>query len=342
MPRKMTRRRLTTAGVGVAALGTLPGGVAVRPALAADTKVRFSGGLRATSQSVVWIGNEAGVFRKHGLDVSYPRFEIGGPEAAAGLMRGDWEFTQTGTLPVAEGVLNGGDAVVLLRNAAPHIGIFVMTRREITSLTQLAGKRVGVLTDATSGQTGVVTRLAVENAGATASYIGLGTYQKIYAALAAGEIEGGAVPIDMRFLGERQHGWNAFETANIGAPSVFATTRRLIASNRDLVMRAVQGVVESVYVFKTQPEVVIPLLQRFLNIDDRKVVEDLHKFYVPLFPQVPRFALGEGIKGVRDVLSKKYPAAQQLRESDFSDSSFIEDLEHSGFIQRLYAGEAKR
>ncbi len=79
-------------------------------------------------------------------------------------MRGDWEFTQTGTLPVAEGVLNGGDAVVLLRNAAPHIGIFVMTRPEFTSLTQLAGKRVGVLTDATSGQTGVVTRLAVENA----------------------------------------------------------------------------------------------------------------------------------------------------------------------------------
>lgn len=107
-------------------------------------------------------------------------------------------------------------------------------------------------------------------------------------------------------------------------------------------MRAVRGVVESIYVFKTQPDVIIPLLQRFLNFADRKVAEDLHKYYVPLFPQAPRFALAEGIKGVRNVFSKKYPAAQKLQESDFSDSSFIEELEQSGFIQRLYAGEAKR
>jgi ABC-type nitrate/sulfonate/bicarbonate transport system substrate-binding protein len=342
VPDQVTRRRLIAAGGGVVALGTLPGGIAVRAAMAADTKVRMSTGIRATTQCISWIGSEAGVFRKHGLDVSFPKLEVGGPEAAIGMTRGDWEFCQTGTLPIAEGVLNGRDPVILLRNTAQHAGLFVMTRREFTTLDQLAGKRVGVLTDAYSGQTGVNTRRTVEKAGVTATYVGLGTYQKIYAALAAGEIDAGAVPIDLRFSGERQYGWHAFETASLRVPNIFATTRRLIASNRDLVMRAVRGMVETIHVFKTQPDVVVPLLQRFLNINDRKSVEDLHKFYVPLFPSAPRPSLSEGMQDVRDAFSKKYPAAQKLQESDIADSSFIDELEKSGFIQRLYAGDPKR
>jgi ABC-type nitrate/sulfonate/bicarbonate transport system substrate-binding protein len=302
----------------------------------------MSTGLRATTQSISWIGSQAGVFKKHGLDVSFPKLEVGGPEAAAGMMRGDWEFCQTGTLPIVEGVLNGGDPVILLRNAAQHVGMFVMSRREFTTLDQLAGKRVGVLTDAYSGQTGVNTRRTLEKAGVTATYVGLGTYQKIYAALAAGDIEAGAAPIDLRFSGEQQHGWNAFETASLNVPSVFATTRKMISSNRDLVMRAVRGMVETIHVFKTQPDVAVPLLQRFLNMGDRKAVEELHKFYVPLFPPTPRPDLSEGLRDVREEFAPKYPAAQRLQESDVADSSFIDELEQEGFIQRLYASDGKR
>lgn len=342
MPIQRMRRRFITAGAGVAALSALSRSIAVRSATAADPKVRMSTGLRAAVQSIAWIGGESGVFNKHGLDVSFPRLEVGGPEAVAGMMRGDWEFCQTGTLPVVESVLNGGDAVVLLRNAAQHVGLFVMSRREFATLGQLAGKRVGVLTDAYSGQTGVNTRRTLEKAGVSATYVGLGTYQKIYAALAAGEIEAGAVPVDLRFSGEQQHGWHAFETASLGVPSVFATTRKMIAANRDLVMRAVRGMVATIHVFKTQPEVAVPLLQRFLDMPERKAAQDLHKFYTPLFPSVPRPLLAEGMQGVRDGFAKKYPAAQSLQESDVADPSFIDELEQRGFIQRLYAGDPRR
>ncbi|HEV2054798.1 MAG TPA: ABC transporter substrate-binding protein, partial [Methylomirabilota bacterium] len=289
-------------------------------------------------------GAEVGIFKKQGLDVSFPAIEIGGPEAAAGLMRGDWEFCHTGTLPVAENCLNSGDVVALLRNTLSHVSEFVASRRELTTLGHLAGKRVGVLSDAYSGQTGVRTRLTVEKAGVTATYVGLGTFQNIYTALAKGDIDAGVLPIHMRFSGERQSGWNVFESAGFGAdvPSVLATTRKLIASNRDLVMRTVRGYVETIHAFKTQPDVFVPVLQRFLNISDRKVVEDLHKSYVPLFPQAPRVALAGGLQSVRDTFSKKYPAAQKLQESDIVDSSFIDELEQSGFIQRLYAGDIKR
>jgi hypothetical protein len=119
---------------------------------------------------------------------------------------------------------------------------------------------------------------------------------------------------------------------------VFATTRKLIASNRELVIRVAKGFIQTVHAFKTQPEVYIPVLQRFLNVNDPKLVEDQYRFYLPLFPQVPRMALSaEGLQSIRDTFTKTYPAARHVLEADFTDSSIVGALEQSGFIRRLYA-----
>jgi len=294
--------------------------------------------LRAPTHGMAWFAAETGMFKRQGLEVSFPAIETTGPEVAAGLTRGDWAFGHTGALPVAESFLKGGDVVALFRHTLPHANTFLATRRELTTLADLAGKRVGVLSDATSGQTGVRARLMLEKAGVAARYVGLGAYGNIYKALAAGEIEAGALPVYLRLSGESQYGWNIFTVPDVGAfvPSVFATTRELIASNRDLVMRVAKGYVETVHAFKTRPEVYIPALQRFLNISDRDLAEGQYRFYVPLFEQVPRVALGDGLQSMRDVFSKKYPAAQELQESDFVDTSVIDELERSGFIRKLY------
>ena len=313
-----------------------------RPTVAAEPKLRMTMGLRAAVQSIPWIGLEAGIFRKYGLIVEFPAIEVGGPQSAAGLVRGDWEFSQTGTVPIAEEVLKGNDPVILLGNALPHVVIFVMTRPEITSLQQLDGRQVGVLTDATSGQAGINARLAVEREGANASYIGLGTFQNIYAALAAGKIDAGALPVDLRFVGEIQHGWHAFPSADLGLPSIFATTRRRIKEDREIVLTVVRCVLEAIHLFKTQPDIAVPLLQRFMNLNDREAAKALHAFYVPLFPANPRPNLSDGMQNLRKLFATRYPAAVNLQESNIVDATIIDDVEKSGFIERLYAGTPAR
>ncbi len=309
----------------------------------APLKVRMTTALRAPTHSLAWCGTEAGVFRAQGIDVTFPVIETTGPEAVHGLARGEWDFCQTGTLPVVENFLNGGDAVVLFRNALQHDNLCIALRPGLTQLAELHGKRVGVLSDATSGQTGINARLTIEQTGATATYVGLGGYGNIYKALAAGEIDAGPLPLHLRFAGERQYGWKTFGLAFGGTiPSVFATTRKLIATNRERVLRVAQGFIRSVHTFKTQPEVYIPLLQRFLQMNERELVEDQVRFYLPLFPQVPRMALSEqGLQSIRDTFAKTYPAASKLRETDFTDSSIVDELEQSGFIRQLYAGTSK-
>ena len=270
--------------------------------------------------------------------MTLPAIAVGGPQAAAGLIRGDWEFAHTGTLPVAEEVLKGNDIVILATPTSEFSNSFIMTKKEITQLAQLAGKKVGVLTE--TGQTSVAARITVEKAGATASYVPLIKFDRIYAALAAGEIDAGALPIDLRFTGQVRYGWNAFPIFEFGTPSIFASTRKLIASDRELVMNVMQGFVETIHLFKTRPDIVIPLLQRYLNIEDRKAAEDLYAFHVPVFQKVPRPSF-PGMQTLRDLLAAKYPTAVSLQATDIANSSFVDELERNGFIDRLYAADRK-
>ena len=328
---QVVRREFMRMIGGAAAISAT--GVHSTAAPAAPTEVRVATGLLSMWQSTAWLGAEAGIFKKRGVDMTLPAIAIGGPQAASGVIRGDFEFAHTGALPVAEEVLKGNDIVILATPTTEFPNQFVMTRQEITSLAQLAGKKVGVLSE--TGQTSVATRITVERAGAQASYLPLVKFERIYSALAAGEIDAGSLPIDLRFVGEARYAWNAFPIQEFGTPSIFATTRRHIGANRALVMNVMQGFVETIHLFKTRPSVVVPLLQRYLKIEDRKSVEDLYAFHVPVFRKVPRPLLG-GMQGLRDVLAPKYPAAQALQEADIADASFIDELEQSGFIDRLY------
>ena len=314
--------------------------IAFRPAAAQETlrRVRVATGLLATWQSTAWLGTEAGVFKKRGIDMSFPAIAVGGPQAAAGVIRGDYEFAHTGTLPVAEEVLKGSDIVILATPTSEFPNSFVMTRKDITQLAQLNGKKIGVLTE--TGQTSMAARITVEKAGATATYLPLIKFDRIYAALVAGEIDAGALPIDVRFTGEVRYGWNAFPVHEFGTPSIFASTRKLIVSDRALVTNVMQGFVETIHLFKTRPDIVVPLLQRYLNINDREVAEKLYAFHIPVFQKIPRPSF-PGMSTLRELLVAKYPAATSLKESDIADSSFVDELERNGFIDRLYVGNTK-
>jgi len=209
---------------------------------------------------------EAGLFHRHGLDVTVT-VETGGPRAATGTVGGDWEFCHTGDLPIAQGVLQGQDPVLILTPAELHDVAFLMGRHDITSPERLRGARIGAL-DAT-GQYGRAVEAMLNKWGVSADLVSLGSFKAIYKALGKGEVEAGYLPVDLRFLGENEFGWNALGGISSGAGGI-VTTRRLIATNRELVMNIVAALVDTIALFKTRPDIAIPLLQRFLQIDDRK------------------------------------------------------------------------
>jgi hypothetical protein len=91
-PARHARRRfLKTVAIGASYVGL--GAMGVTRALAANTPVRITSGLLATTHGMSWLGVEADIYRKHGIDASFPvSLEVGGPEAVNGLLRGDWDL----------------------------------------------------------------------------------------------------------------------------------------------------------------------------------------------------------------------------------------------------------
>jgi ABC-type nitrate/sulfonate/bicarbonate transport system substrate-binding protein len=303
------------------------------PTKSAATQIRAATGLRAALQSLISIGAEAGMFQRHGLDVTV-NVETGGPRAATGTVRGDWEFCHTGDLPIVQGVLQGQDPVLILTPAELHDVAFLMGRRDITKPEQLKGARIGAL-DAT-GQYGRAVGAMLQKWGVSADLVSLGSFQAIYNALGKGEVAAGYLPVDLRFLGENEFGWNALGGISSGAGGIM-TTRRLIATNRELVMNIVTALVDTIALFKTQPELAIPLLQRFLQIDDRRAVEQVHAYYVPLFRASPDPTFFNEMPRLKGFVEKQYPAAATLEGKDLSDPSFVDELDRSGYIARLYS-----
>ena len=67
---------------------------------------------QAGSLAPIWITKEAGIFKKHGLDVEL-LFIPGGPTAAAALMSGEVPITVVGGPAVVSSNLAGSDLVMI-------------------------------------------------------------------------------------------------------------------------------------------------------------------------------------------------------------------------------------
>jgi hypothetical protein len=77
-------------------------------------------------------------------------------------------------------------------------------------------------------------------------------------------------------------------------------------------------------------------LQKYLAIkDDKSIEEAYNEIVVKLSRRVP-YPTGPGIQLFLDQLKSKNPKAAQAKPSDFTDVSFLKELESSGAIDRLY------
>jgi hypothetical protein len=171
--------------------------------------VRIAISVRATSQSLGWIGAEAGIFQRLGLNITFPAMETAAVEAVAGLVRGEWDFVEVGGAPIVQGVLDGHDTVMLLAaEQAPLVGRYLVARQDFTAPMNLRGGRIGILTEA--GQTGISAREMLRQWGITATLVPLGTYPKIYAALRAQDIDAGILSEEYRLAAQRGFGSTAF------------------------------------------------------------------------------------------------------------------------------------
>ena len=271
------------------------------------------------------VGRELGAFAEQGLDLHIVREETAGPEGARGLVRGEYEFAEFGVVPIVQAALEGQDPLILL--AAEQVSaLYILARPQVALPGALAGGAIGVLSE--QGQTGFSALQMISRWGLAdkVRLAPLGTYPKIFEAVASGAIEAGVLTADYKLAGELAHG--LIVLADLGQEfqyqgPVVATTRRLRDRDPELVARVVAAYVRSIRLFKTAPEQVVPLLRRHLGFVDDAQALAIQRFYAARFQDAP-FASKEGIARVIGSFARQYPAALQLEPGDVYDPSFLD------------------
>jgi NitT/TauT family transport system substrate-binding protein len=336
------RKKVSLLVLLLAALGIVfptLGQTADQPAGTRLEKVRIAYSAISGSQLVGWIANDAGFFRRNGLDVEFIFIE-GGPRAIQSLTAGEVQFALVAGAPVLQSNLRGS-SVVLVTGFLNTLDYQFIVDRTITRPDQLKGKAVAVSQPGSSSDFAM--RYALDKygleAGKDVSLVEIGSQPARFAALQSGKIQGVMIAVPLTLTAKKM-GFNVLaDLQMLGLEyqyTAMATTRELIKSRPDLVRSVVKASVEAIHYLKTHRREAIEILRKYMKTEDTEaLVETYEAIALSLVPERPYPTL-RGIQVILQELGAKDPRAKAARPEQFVDMSFLKELDASGFIDRLY------
>jgi hypothetical protein len=116
-----------------------------------------------------------------------------------------------------------------------------------------------------------------------------------------------------------------------------AVPNSLIKTQRDTLRRYLQAIIEGIYVFKTRPKLVYSVFEE-AGIKEPPVQKELHE---RLAKSLREYPLPEPI-GIQNALdSLAHPNARTVKPASLMDTSILEEIRKSGFIDKLYGRPPK-
>src|SRR5215813_5859175 len=268
-------------------------------------KLRVAYTVIAPTQASVWTAKEMGYYAKHGLDVELVLL-VGAPLAGAA-------------------------------NRFPYV-LFVTD--QIKTVEELKGKKFGVSRIGSADNAAAATvldKFGIKESDVT--YVQAGSIPARLAAMQTNALQATLLQAP-ETLKAKELGLRAlldFTKLDVEwQQNGVATTRDYIKKKPDTVRRFMRAYVEAVHYNLTNPKGAQKILQKYLAIkDDKSIEEAYNEIVLKLTRRVP-YPTEPGIQLFLDQLKAKNPKAGQVKPSEFTDISFLKDLESSGYIDRLY------
>lgn len=290
------------------------------------------------SSAPLWVTQSSGIFRKHGFDarLSFAR----GTLAAQAMLAGSFPVGFISPSNVVTTTL-AGSRLKIVGGLLDKMVYMVVSARPVTSAAQLRGKRMGISTFGSSSET--ATRMAVKELGLDpdrdVTLLQIGNSADRYAALASGRIEAMlAEPTDVARA--RKEGFNILidlTTRGIEYQgSALAMTEGFLREQRESGVKFLRALAEGVHYFKTHREESIKAAAAYLRSADVDALG--YSWQVHAERLVPA-KLYPSIKGMQLVIrevAQRTPAAAGITPEQLMDLSLLDEIDRSGFIDRLY------
>ena len=330
----LVKHRSALAALAIAAAAGLLS-ICTKTSNAAD-KIRIGYTSPGPQHGLLWIGDTSGLFKKNNLDLEI--IYMPGNISAPSLMSGEIQFGQmTGALmsPVR---LQGGDPVMLV-SVQELLDDRLLARPAILRAEDLKGKRIAISRFGAASHMRVLNmlpRFGLSEKDVTFLQIG-DTPARIIAMVGGSADASSFSPPD--HLAPQLAGMRIL--LNMAELNIFyqgtglVATQRYIAKNRDIVRRMVKSYVEAIHIVRTQPEETKRAFIKYRKTKDPKPLEDAYQTLRETVKQKPYPNL-ESFKTIFKDVSDRIPAAKTANAKEFVDTTFLEELDKSGYIDGLY------
>lgn len=302
-------------------------------AFAAD-KIRVAFSAVSPTQGVLWVAQLGGFFIKNSIvaETIYTRAAI------ETLVAGEVQFGQmTGSL-MFSARLQGADPV-MLAGVQDVLNDRLIVRPQINSIEELKAKRIGVFRFGSASHMrmlNVLPRYGMTERDVT--FLQVGDTPERLVALHGGSIDATLISPPDHFEATRLGMKILLNMRDLNVPyqgTGLVTTQRLIARNRDLARRTVKAFVEAIHAVRTNPTLSKRALAQYRQTKDEKQIEDAYQSLREVVKPKPYPSI-DGFKTIIKDAVDRIPAARTANPKDFIDTSLLEELDRTGYIDSLY------
>ena len=291
------------------------------------TPLRLAYSAITVNQAIPWISLEAGLFKKHGVDVEL--IHASSITALQALLAGEVTIVQSATDGAVSSNLSGADTIFMGAILDKPLYSFIVNSK-IKTPQDLKGKRVGVTRFGATPD--ALARATLKMWGldpsTDVSMIQLNEMGLLVQGLVNGVID--AAPISIP---------NNIRAKNLGFGKTYitgtvVTRKRFIDGQRDLAKRFMRGFLEGMKTYQEDEEFTIKVIQKWTRAKNRDEIKEAYALQAKNMLRIPRTS----VEGVRTILEglDKMPAAKTADPRRFIDFTILDELEKEGFLQALY------
>ena len=292
--------------------------------------------------SLPWmIAKDAGLFRKHDLDVDLV-FMGSSALILQSMLAGSVPVAGVAGPAVISSVVSGGD-VVTVANLAP-LTIALMVKPAIEKPEDLRGKKIGVPRLGAVAHFAI--RLILDRHGIKdATILQMGSQPEAAAGMRRDAIDGAMISLPLNYVLAKEGfrelvGPQDYKRLGIQFVSQGISARKsYIAKNRDVVARLIKATMEGMKLMSVQENLAKKILSKYTRQTDPESLDRAYRFGLETLnndPTVPREAIVSMVRLMADLGLIDRAAAANTPPEAFYDNSFVDEMKKTGFLRELW------
>jgi NitT/TauT family transport system substrate-binding protein len=303
-------------------------------------KLRSGYSVLSIGQSVLWVTKEAGIFKKNGLDAELLYLSSATVSTQA-LIATNLQIAIMSGTPAVNAALQGSDLIIVGSMSKTAASSFFLTSKDITQPHQLRGKRVGIARLGDSSD--FMMRHVLKGFGLIPDkdvafiQIGGGSTLRMQA-LAKGVVDATLSDFSEMIVAKKL-GYNVLlDLSKAGVEvlnSDMVTTRTFAKRSSETVRAFVKSMIEGLHFYKVNKKFSTHVIALYTRSKDTEKIDLGYDHQAKTYLSKP-YPNVKGIHLALEQIGVTNPTAKTAPIDQFFDSSFVKDLDESGYIDSLY------